>query len=310
MSNTQELSNLEIRNLILEVLGYEKDDIDLEGNTFKKYGYQGSTADLYRLLDGLLIVKRIRTGDLKGRAAAWGTNGLTLYEGSTTYLTRSEILKLYQEFNNLLTQGVIAPGAYGHYGDHLPFFHVTEYGLKCVGERELLPYDQDGYLAKLKQVQGVDEWIVFYITEALRCFNANCINSSMINIGLAGEVIIEKLCEGFLAFLEKNNSDHHISFERELANERQVSAKYNVYNKFRDRYSKLPEGTDLKGMLASLDKSSTAIYATYTRLTRNSVTHPNEIIMDRMKVLMFFITFVDYCELQYKFLNYYNHNSN
>lgn len=42
MITTVELSNLEIRSLLLETLGYEEDDIDTEGKTFKMYGYQGS----------------------------------------------------------------------------------------------------------------------------------------------------------------------------------------------------------------------------------------------------------------------------
>ena len=44
---TRVLSSIEIRNLMLDTLAYEADDIDSEGKTFKKYGYQGTQSDLY-----------------------------------------------------------------------------------------------------------------------------------------------------------------------------------------------------------------------------------------------------------------------
>lgn len=311
MGYVEELSNLEMRNLILEVLAYEGKDIDAEGKTFKDYGYQGTQSDLYRLLDGLLIVKKIKPENekIKIHAAAWGGSGFTLFEGSTTNLKRSEILKLYQEFHNLILQGVIAPGAYGNYGDDLPYFHVTEYGKECIKQIDVLPYDEGGYLTKLKTIQGMDDWITFYVTEALKCFNANCVNSSMINIGLAGEVIIEHLVDNYGSFLNKKIPLLQTKYLRELSSNWGISAKYDTYLSYRKKYIDATGDPEVKKLAASLDKSSSTIYATYTRLTRNSVTHPNEIIMDRMKVLMFFITFVDYCEMQYKFINHYKNNS-
>jgi hypothetical protein len=304
----QELTNLEIRNLLLEVLAYEGNDIDTEGKTFKKYGYQGSQADLFRLLNGLIIKKKIKPIKVPMYAEAWGCTPHLLYEYQNINLSRNEILKVYQEFHNLLTQGVIAPGAYGH-SSELPYFHVTEYGMECIKQRDILPFDQDGYLNNLQKISNVNEWVVFYVTEALRCFNANCINSSMINIGLAGETILEELIETFSKFLAKNDAKLFSMFKDKLENISKISLKYNVYLEFQNKYIANTKDKTLIALKQKLDKSSSSIYATFTRLTRNSLSHPNEIIMDRIKVLMFFITFVDYCELQYKFINYYRDNS-
>lgn len=93
----------------------------------------------------------------------------------------------YLKFHHL--QGVIAPGAYGSYGPDLPYFHVTEYGMQCIKQVHILPYNPDGYLKKLKKIDDINDWVVFYVTEGLRCFNTNRINSSMINIALAGEIV-------------------------------------------------------------------------------------------------------------------------
>ncbi|KAA9012282.1 hypothetical protein [Niallia endozanthoxylica] len=309
MTNMDKLSNLEIRNLLLEVLAYEGDDIDTEGKTFKMYGYQGSQSDLFRLLNGYLIKKNIKPEKVKMYGAAWGGEGRMLHEYQTINLSKGEILKLYQEFHRLLTQGVIAPGAYGNYGTSLPYFHVTEYGMECIKKKDFLPYDQDGYLSKLKSITDINDWVVFYVTEALKCFNADCVNSSMINIGLAGEVIIEELANSFEKFLLKNEASLHSSFQTELAKDWKISFKYNTYLDFQGKYIKATKDKDVKALTVYLDKSSSSIYATFTRLTRNTVTHPNDIIMDRTQVLMFFITLVNYCELQYNFINHYKNNS-
>ncbi|AMO32508.1 MULTISPECIES: hypothetical protein [Lysinibacillus] len=305
-----ELSNLEIRNLLLETLAYEGDNIDTEGKTFKMYGYQGSQSDLFRLLNGLLIEKGIRSCKDTMYGSAWGCSSHLLYENSNINLSKSEILKVYQEFNNLIVQGIISPGAYGSYGTELPFFHVTSYGMECIKQADILPYDQDGYLKKLQKIKDVNDWVVFYVTEGLRCFNASCINSSMINIGLAGETIAEELTSSFLDFLKKNDTPLSVSFEAELVVSRiTIAQKYTKYIEYQKKYLKNNQDVGLSALKPKLDNSSSEIYATFTRLTRNSVSHPNDIIMDRIKVLMFFLSFVDYCELQYDFINYYKLNS-
>ena len=86
MSFITELSNLEIRNLLLEVLAYEGNDIDTEGKTFKMYGYQGSQSDLFRLLNGLLIKKKIKEPLVSMWGEAWGCHGRVLYESSSINL--------------------------------------------------------------------------------------------------------------------------------------------------------------------------------------------------------------------------------
>ena len=88
---------------------------------------------------------------------------------ATSNFSREDIKKIYEQFYLLLNQGIIAPGAIGNYGANLPNFHVTEYGFKCLEAREILPYDVDGYLQRIKNIPCVTEWVEFYIMEALQC---------------------------------------------------------------------------------------------------------------------------------------------
>ncbi|SCY78192.1 hypothetical protein [Lysinibacillus fusiformis] len=302
-----ELSNIEIRNLLLETLSYDQEDLNEDAHTFEKHYYRGNQSDLFRLFNCLLIKKGLRSNNETLHRFGWGSSMSSLRENDNISLNKNEISKLYQEFNNLIMHGVIAPGAYGNWGESLPSFHVTEYGLECIKKIEILPYDQENYLKKLLEIEGIDEWVGFYVTEALQCFNANCINSAMINIGLAGEVLVEKLISNFEAFLIKNDTTLAAKYHNETKDIRSISEKYLKYVKYRKECSKKYE--DLKALLPKLDNPSSDIYATFTRLTRNTVAHPNEIKMDRIKVLMFFLTFVDYCELQYLFINYYKSKS-
>ena len=44
-------------------------------------------------------------------------------------------------------------------------------------EKEILPHDPDGYIAKIK-VAGANEWEEFYIDQALKCYNTGAWNIS------------------------------------------------------------------------------------------------------------------------------------
>jgi len=124
------LSSIEIRNLIIDTLAYDGEDIDSEGKTFKKYGYQGTQSDLFRLLENLALKRRLIPDVIPVSAAAWGGSGHMLHARSTTNFSHIEIRYIYEQFHVLLNQGIISPGAIGNYGPDLPNFHITDYGLK------------------------------------------------------------------------------------------------------------------------------------------------------------------------------------
>lgn len=142
----RKLSSIEIRNLMIDTLAYEGNDLDSEGKNFNKYGYQGSQSDLFRLLENLAIKRNMIANIVPVYYAAWGGSGYMLHSGCTTNFGNNDIKNIYEQFHLLLNQGIIAPGAIGNYDPDLPSFHVTEYGLKCLEEHEILPYDVDGYL--------------------------------------------------------------------------------------------------------------------------------------------------------------------
>lgn len=306
--DARELSSLEIRNLMLDTLAYEGDDIDSEGKTFKMYGYQGTQDDLYRLMEGLAVKRGMIKNDIPLSAGAWGGRGFMLHAHSTTNFSRSDIKYIYEQFHVLLNQGIIAAGAVGNYGPNLPNFHVTSYGLKCLEEHEILPYDVDGYFEKIKSIPSISEWVKFYIKEALQCYNANCMEAAVIMLGLSSEKIINEQVEALLTYLSRNFSDKHMQMQNEIENIRLASAKFECYKRFFDEIRHKISDQAFKDMLPLVDKVAFQVYPNFTRITRNELAHPSDTKMERIEVLMIFISFIKFCQTQYGFIDYFQNN--
>lgn len=302
---TRVLSSIEIRNLMLDTLAYEADDIDSEGKTFKKYGYQGTQSDLYRLMEGLAIKRGLIESDIPLHGAAWGGSGLMLHAHSTTNFSYSDIQNIYEQFHLLLNQGIIAPGAIGNYGPNLPSFHVTQYGLKCLEEHEILPYDVDGYFEKIKNIPSISEWVKFYIKEALQCYNANCMEAPVIMLGLSSEKIIDEQIDALLGYLSRNFTNEYAQMQTEISSIRMASAKFSCYKKYFDLIKNNVQDQQFKDMLPSVDRVAFQVYANFTRITRNGLAHPSDTKMERIEVLMIFISFIKFCQTQYGFIDFF-----
>ncbi|SUY47682.1 Uncharacterised protein [Clostridium putrefaciens] len=307
-AETRDLSSIEIRNLMLNTLAYEEADIDSEGKTFKMYGYQGTQLDLYRLMEGLAVKRELIKERISLSGAAWGGSGLMLHPHSTTNFSRSDIQNIFEQFHLLLNQGIIAPGAVGNYGQSLPSFHVTEYGLTCLEEQEVLPYDVDGYLEKIRSIPSISEWVEFYIKEALLCYNANCMEAAVIMLGLSSEKIIDEQIDALLGYLSRNFTNEFLHMQTALSSIRFASDKFNCYKEYFNRIKNNVSNQKFKDMLPLVDRVAFQVYTNFTRITRNELAHPSDTKMERIEVLMIFISFVKYCHTQYAFIDYYiNH---
>lgn len=298
-----ELTNIEIRQIILDVLAYDGNDLDGGGTNFPKYDYQGSQSDLYRLINGYIIKHQIKPALIPVRSTAWGGDGVILTE-TTINLSRNEILKLFQEFHYLILQGILSPGGYEYYGDNLPYFHVTEYGKRCLLERDFLPYNSESYLKEVRNIENMNNWVEFYLSEALATFNANCINSSIINIGLAGETIANEVIDSFGIYLQNKSSSLHAEYLNKIAQRTTISNKYETYVEYFKKEIKNTVDSQLKTLKIQYG-STFSTYAAYNRLTRNSLSHPSELVMDRTSALLHFASFLNYCKVQYQFINHY-----
>lgn len=303
MSDRKSLTVLEIQNLMLEALAYKGNDIDDEGKNFFKYGYKGTQNDLFRLMEALAVKKGIFEEKVKLSGAAWGGSGYILHGNHTTNFNKDEVNKLYEAFHLLMNKGIISPGAEGNYGPNLPNIHVTEYGLKCLEELDILPYDIDGYLNKLKKISNIDEWIEFYVSQALECFNAYCYEAALIMIGLANEFIVETLVKSYTNYLTNKNSGELSNFQTAISRCTKISEKYLKYRE--SLKVSMGTDTDLKKLSIHLDVLANETFMSYMRLTRNELAHPAAVKTDRITTLMVFTSLIKYCERQYMFIDYF-----
>lgn len=172
-------------------------------------------------------------------------------------------------------------------------------------ECDILPYDIDGYMNKLRQIDGIDEWIEFYMHEALRCYNANCYNAATAMIDLSSEVIIELLIKEFSELLGKtrynfepksslqlNGKTLKDFFDDKIRKENKISKKYEVFTSVFEGIKNIPDN-----LINIIDKSARDSFFTFIRLNRNEVAHCLEVKKDNTEVLLLFISFIKYCTL-------------
>lgn len=309
------MSSLEMRNLIFEALSVEDKSNTPWNMTFKMYGYKGCISALRAIVEHLAVAHGVIDKVVEIPQSAWGVPGDIPYYGSNTNFSEEELDLFTEEVRLLMFQNVLSPGATGSYGDDWPYFHVTKYGLQCLANKDVLPYDPEGYLNKLRAIPSFDDWELFYVSQGLRCFNAGALESSIIMLGLAGEYLAIRLIDNMSAFLAKNETALDTHFGAALAGKNKISQRYSEYEAILNDVLKLKDGAGnikyplLKSYSPLLDAPAKTVYATFLRLTRNELAHPSLTQMDRMECLTMFVSFIKYCETQHKYLDFYIANS-
>lgn len=309
------MTSLEMRNLIFEALSEKNPGSTPWNKTFEMYGYRGTVSALRAIVEYIAIKHSVIPKVVEIPLMAWGVPGECPLYKSNTNLTGENLDLFTEEVHILVNHNILSPGALGGYGDHLPYFHVTKYGLQCLENRDILPYDPDGYMNKISSIQSIDEWEKFYIEQSLKCYNADAFEAALIMLGLAGEYLATKLIEKMDAFLLKNETSLQATYQTALQNKRVISQRYAEYENILKEVLKQKDSSnqckypDLKALSPLLDGAAKAVYATYLRLTRNELAHPSELKMDRIDCLTLMTGYIKYCETQHKYLDFYVANS-
>lgn len=309
------MSSIEMRNLIFEALAIENPEDTPWKMTFKMYGYKGCISALRAIVEHLAIKKGLLDQVVDIPRSAWGVPGENIFYQRNTNFNDDEQNLFSEEVHLLMFQNVLSPGATGSYGDDWPYFHVTKYGLNCIDQKDILPYDPEKYLDKLKAIPSFDDWEKFYVKQSLLCYNVGAIESSIIMLGLAGEYLATKLIDSMGGFLAKNETALKLQFDTALSGKQTISTKYAEYEKVLGDVVKLKDANgnakyaQLSSYAPLLDIPAKTVYATYLRLTRNELAHPSKVQMDRIECLTMLVSFVKYCQTQHKYLDFYTTNS-
>ncbi len=309
-------SAYEMTQYILKAFALEDETKSRNGNTFRMYGYAGSLKDLFLLVDELATSEGKIQQVIEVPKTAWGCGWNRMSPGTDTNLNYSEIDLFMERVHYLLNQMVIGPGNARDIMADLPWIHLTEYGKTCIAERDILPYDMDGYLARVKACSNHDDWDIYYVDQVLKCFNAGVYNASAMMLGIEGEYLAERIINSYLNFLDANESLEKSKLDTALAGcGGKISQKYTKYCESLKSIRAKKDGSGnllypgLKNLSPRMDDSANTAFMNYLRLTRNELGHPSGVIMEPAETMLLIVSFLKYYEIQNDYLAYYATNS-
>jgi len=129
--------------------------------------------------------------------------------------------------------------------------------------------------------------------------------AAVIMLGLSSEKIIQEQIDALMGYLSRIYPVEHTQMQNDLPSAINASKKYDIYIKYYNLIKNRITDQDFVDMKPRMDRVATQVYANFTRITRNGLAHPSDTKMERIEVLMIFISFIKYCETQYGFINYF-----
>jgi len=183
-----------------------------------------------------------------------------------------------------------------------PCFHLTEHGEKVISETEYVPYDPSGYLGRLRSdIPGIDQDVVMYLDESLKCYGAGVLLSSAVMLGCASEKAMLQLIE---CFGQGITSDPIKRKQYEKDTEQwMVSQKYQGFMKhFRPVIPKLPKNLS-QNIDVRLDQTFDLV-----RTTRNQAGHPTGTQIERGVIYGQLQIFPHYCKRVYELMDHFRNN--
>lgn len=186
-----------------------------------------------------------------------------------------------------------------------PWFHITEYGQRCIEAGDFVPHDPAGYMERLENQIGhaLDDIVAKYTRESLLDFLAGHYLSATVMLGVASERCIDLLAECYCAAIV--DPGHRRDFDKKISNAgRGVKRRFDVI-----RGELLRPALALPAELGdALDIHLSGIF-TLIRYSRNEAGHPTGQSIDRDTVHANLLLFPQYCKRVYRLLAYLRANS-
>ncbi|MGD0384305.1 MAG: hypothetical protein ABSA77_12340 [Thermoguttaceae bacterium] len=182
-----------------------------------------------------------------------------------------------------------------------PFFILTDYGRQVLQISEYSPYDPDGYLRRLKsEIANIDETIIRYVEESIKCLRMNCLLAAAVTIGCASEqallLLIDQFRQAIIDPVKKNK------FENDTK-DWIIARKYKAFRRYLDSAAgNLPDT-----LRTPLDQQ---FHGTFDliRQIRNEAGHPTggTVTLDLIRPSL--INFPGYCKYVYSLMDHFAHN--
>ena len=203
--------------------------------------------------------------------------------------------KIYRKVMwDLAMQGVITP-----LGPELDTLlhnaRLTNYGLECIAQEQVLPHDIDGYLASLRNSMGneTDGTLLQYSEEALECFHRSNLRAAVVMLGVAAERSLELLKYAYLQTLEEKARPKALS----KLNDRNLRKRFdNLWKRIRD--NTIPE--DLEDRLEGDLRGAFQLI----RRSRNEAGHFTPVETDKLTALACLASFPGYVRTVFQLVDF------
>jgi hypothetical protein len=183
-----------------------------------------------------------------------------------------------------------------------PWYRITEHGKRFLQASEYSPYDPDGYLHRLKlEIPKVDETIIRYIEESLKCLRTDCLLAAAVTIGCASENAMLLLIEQFGQAITdpKKKQEYEIQTSNWI-----ISRKYRFFRNSLDSVAKdLP-----KDLRDPLEQQLHGAFDLIRRI-RNDAGHPTGDPITRDMAVASHILFPGYCKYVYSLIDHFAEHS-
>ncbi len=219
--------------------------------------------------------------------------------GATLQLREADRTRLKHVVWDLILERVLIPGTRSPdtINDGWPFLSLTEHGRKVVAEANPVPYDPDGYLARLGQVTGgLHPTVKKYLEESLSTFRTGNYLSAAVMLGAASEMVFLELCSA-IAQAIASPTDRKRFEDKTAPRKRMVERVSAVNNWLNQKKGQLPSDWQRQEQIGLVDKVADLI-----RNRRNDAGHPQDppAVLAHEEMYALLVVFPGYCQKLYE----------
>lgn len=180
--------------------------------------------------------------------------------------------------------------------DGWPFLSITDHGRKVIAEQKPVPYDPDGYLARLRQsTGGLHGTVEAYLAEALTTFRTGSTMAAAVMLGAASEMVFTELCEAIaLGFSDVNQQT---TFREKTGQKKNMVERVRAVSDWlSQKKAQLPDDWKSPERHLLVQKVADLI-----RNRRNDTGHPQDppVKPSHEEMYALLMIFPDYCEKLY-----------
>jgi hypothetical protein len=233
-------------------------------------------------------------------------------QGATYALRGEDRNRLKHVVWDLILERVLIPGrkvppnTTVELNDGWPFLSLTDHGQKVVKAANPVPYDPDGYLARLERTTGgLHPTVKAYLAESLSALRTGNRLSAAVMLGAASEMVFLELCSAISTAIA--NSADRKRFEVRTAPKKKMVDRVSAVNDWlTQKKGQLPTDWQRQEQIGLVNKVADLI-----RNRRNDAGHPQDPpgVLAHEEMYGLLVLFPHYCQKLYELKRWLSQNA-